>query len=185
VTAPADALDAAFAVVDALDAAAIPYALGGALALGVWAIPRGTNDVDVNVFVEPAELDRLFEALRAAGAAVQTESARRAATRDGAFEAWMGPYRVDVFTPSIPYSEEARRTRRTHTIEGRTIRVLAPESLAVFKMLFFRPKDLVDVESLLAVQGASLDRAAVRRALVEAMGDDDERVRRWDAITAT
>lgn len=52
-------------------------------------------------------------------------------------------------------------------------------------MLFFRAKDLFDVERLLAVRGADLDRDYVRRWLVELVGADDARIQRWDAITAS
>ena len=45
------AAEAGRTIADALGAAGIPYALGGALALAVAGVPRGTRDVDVNVFV--------------------------------------------------------------------------------------------------------------------------------------
>lgn len=54
----------------------------------------------------------------------------------------------------------------------------------MFKLLFFRGKDIVDLERLVAVRGDRLDREYVRRWLVEMMGDDDDRVRRWDEIVA-
>jgi len=52
----------------------------------------------------------------------------------------------------------------------------------VFKLLFFRIKDRGDLERLVAVRGARLDRAYVRRWMVDMMGEDDERVRAWDDI---
>lgn len=60
--------------------------------------------------------------------------------------------------------------------------VVSAEALCVFKLLFFRPKDLVDVSNVIALQGAKLDRTYVRRWLVEMMGEDDERVRKWDEL---
>lgn len=62
---------------------------------------------------------------------------------------------------------------------------LSAESLAVFKLLFFRPKDIVDLQRLIAVQGERLDTNYVRRHLVEMMGEDDERVGKWDELLAT
>jgi hypothetical protein len=70
---PTDPLEAGLAIARAFDAAAIPYALGGALAYGIWAIPRATLDVDVNVFVADAELGRVADALRSLGIAVDQE----------------------------------------------------------------------------------------------------------------
>ena len=51
----------------------------------------------------------------------------------------------------------------------------------MFKLLFFRGKDLVDLERLVAVH-QGLDCAYVRRWIVDMMGADDDRVHRWDAI---
>jgi hypothetical protein len=53
---------------------------------------------------------------------------------------------------------------------------LSAESIAVFKLLFFRGKDQLDVETLIAVQGKDLDCAYIRSWLVQMMGEDDERV---------
>ena len=50
---PSDAADAGLRLAEALQAAGIDHALGGALALGALGVPRGTLDVDVNVFVPP------------------------------------------------------------------------------------------------------------------------------------
>jgi hypothetical protein len=60
--------------------------------------------------------------------------------------------------------------------------VLSSESLAVFKMLFHRPKDVADVGRLLDIQGGRLDVEFVRRWLVEMLGVDDERVAEWDRL---
>ena len=54
----------------------------------------------------------------------------------------------------------------------------------MFKLLFFRTKDLLDVERLVAVGGAAFDRAYVRRSLVDIVGADDERLPRWDRLVA-
>jgi hypothetical protein len=56
---------------------------------------------------------------------------------------------------------------------------LDPAALAVF-----RGKDVVDVERLVATQGDHLDRHYVRTWLVACVGEDDERVHRWDVISA-
>ncbi len=54
----------------------------------------------------------------------------------------------------------------------------------MFKLLFFRPKDLADLERLLAVRGPGFDRAYVRRWMVDMMGEADPRVVAWDDLVA-
>jgi hypothetical protein len=96
---------------------------------------------------------------------------------------WEG-MRIDVFLPSIPFALEAARTRKKLTdADGWSGWFLSAEALAVFKLLFFRGKDLVDLERLVAVRD-ELDHAYVRSWIADMMGADDERVRRWDAIVA-
>lgn len=182
-TAPNDPLEAGLDLARAFEAAGIPYALGGALAYGIWGIPRATLDVDINVFVEDAELDKVAAVLATLGIAADPARLRLESQEKGLCVVRHGPYRVDLFTPSIPFSREAERTRREIEVEGQRAYFLSAEALAVFKLLFYRPKDLVDLERLVEVQGEALDVAYVRREIVAMMGDDDVRVQRWDQLT--
>ena len=56
------------------------------------------------------------------------------------------------------------------------------ESLAVFKMMFFRRKDLADVEQILRTQGAQFDRLWVREQLAGMYGAGDPRLAAWDEL---
>lgn len=170
------------AIADALEERGLPYALGGALALGVAGVPRGTKDVDVNVFVGPERLGQIIDVLTNVGVRVDRAAATARAARDGMFAGDWDGMRIDVFVPSIPFSDEAERTRVRVHVDGWSGWFLAPEAIAIFKLLFFRPKDLVDLAQLVAVRGDALDHAYVRRWIVEMMGDDDERVVRWDDL---
>lgn len=168
----------------ALEEKGLPYALGGALAYGVWALPRATRDVDLNVFLAPEDLDPALDALAAAGVAFNRAEARHRAEEDGLFIGWVGSCRVDIFTPSIPFSWEALRTR-VHVEAGpASAWFLSAEALSFFKLMFFRGKDIVDLERLISSQGKKLDAAYVRRWIVETMGEDDDRVKKWDELCA-
>jgi hypothetical protein len=176
------ALQAGLRIAAELERRGIPHALGGALCLGAYGIPRATIDVDINVFVEAHELGPVLDALQAVGVGIDEAAARRRAEDDGMFEGYIGPMRIDVFVPSIEFSQEAARTRRQFAPEGQPTWFLSCEALCVFKMLFFRGKDLVDLERLIAVQGTTLDALYVRRWLCEMVGDEDERMRTWDEL---
>ena len=181
---PGDPLEAALAISHAFDEHGVSYAIGGALACGLWSIPRATIDVDVNLFIPVERLGKVFEALRSLGIELDEGKAIEMAQQRGMFIARYGLFRVDLFTPSIDFSWEAARTRVRHAIEGREAYFLSAEALAVFKLLFFRAKDIVDLQRLLAVQGSRLDTSYVRRHVVAMMGEDDERVVRWDMLVS-
>lgn len=85
--------------------------------------------------------------------------------------------RVDVFVPSIPYYGELEIRRRRVPLLGGSVWILGPEDLVVLKLMFFRRKDLADVEAVLRDQRGSLDRSFVRSRLIELVGADDERIR--------
>lgn len=183
IAAPA-APDVARRLADALESAGVPYAVGGALALGVWGFPRATNDVDLNVFVEVEDLGPAFEALRCAGCTVDETGALASARHRGDFTVRAGSMRVDVFVPSVTFYDSARARIRRAPLQGRPAWFLSPEDLVVCKMLFFRTKDVLDVERLVALSGKDFDRAYVRRWLIELVGEDDERLVRWDRVLA-
>ncbi len=177
------AAEAAQRIADALESHGVAYAIGGALALAIAGVPRGTADVDVNAFVEEAEVGRVIDALRTLGIEIERDAAIQRAARDGMFVGRWDGMRIDVFLPSIPFAHEASRTRvRVTSPEGWSGWFLSPEAITVFKLLSFRGKDIVDLERLVAVRGDSLDHAYVRRWIVEMMGETDERTRRWDDI---
>lgn len=127
--------------------------------------------------------DAALDALESAGLNLVAETVRSEARARGMFvlRSKTG-YRIDVFVASIPFYEEAERRRRRVRLAGRDAWVLDAESLTVFKMLFFRGKDLVDVERLVGLRPLDVD--FVRRALVGVVGEDDARVKRWDELTA-
>jgi hypothetical protein len=180
----ASAAELARSLADALESAQIPYALGGALAYGVWGVPRATQDVDLNVFVGALELARTFDCLRAAGCSVNDVEAQAAASERGEFQVWRKGMRVDVFVPSIPFYDSVKNRIRQVVFRGKPTWFLAPEDLAVFKMLFYRPKDLLDLERLLAIQGSKLDVAYVRTWLITIVGPQSERIGKWDELVS-
>lgn len=162
----------------------MPYAIGGAIAFGIWALPRATKDVDVTAFVTGEALESALNALGAAGVTIDAGAARRSATERGDFVGWADAMRVDVFVPSIPFYREAEQRRRSVPFLGRPMQVLSAEDLAVFKLIFFRPKDVLDLERLLVIMRESLDVAYVRKSLVQVVGPDDQRVTTWDELVA-
>jgi len=178
------AVDIARLLADTLENEEIPYAIGGALALAYYAPPRATVDVDINIFVPPRDgLQPLLTVLAEVGfTADSPETLTRTAVEDGQFRGRIAGIRVDVFLPAIAfYAEMASRTRRVPLLD-RPIEILAPQDLLTLKMMFFRRKDLADVEAVLRDPPSGLDVDSVRTRIIDMVGADDERVREWDAI---
>lgn len=157
------------AVHDSLDDAGIAHAIGGAIALGYCTLePRGTRDLDVNVFVGPDRVKDVFAALPdpVAVSGLQLEQAER----DGQVRLWWEQTPVDLFFSVLPFHQQVAAEVRHVSFEGRTIPVVGCTGLAVFKAMFDRPRDWVDIEAMVEARAVDLDEA--RRWVVEMVGED-------------
>jgi hypothetical protein len=159
------------------------YALGGAIALGYWGTPRGTMDVDVTLYLPPDRPSECIRMLQEIGCEVSVAEAVASLREHGFCRAAFGGVRVDVFLPIAPFYEAARPRRRRVPFGHRQGMIWDAESLAVFKMMFFRRKDLADVEQVLRSQGARFDRVWVRGHVAEMYGSRDPRLAAWDDLT--
>jgi Nucleotidyl transferase AbiEii toxin, Type IV TA system len=168
-------VDRIVAVCNHLDQADLSWVLGGALALAyATEEPRATRDIDVNVFVPAAEAARVFAALPA-GVAYSDADLTAAAT-DEQVRLWWDDTPVDLFFSADPFHTEVAGRCREVPFAGRTIRVLSAEDLAVFKAMFDRPKDWVDIATMHEANSIDLGQAADR--LADLLGDDDPRIER-------
>lgn len=163
----------------ALETHEVAHAFGGAIALAyVTEEPRGTRDIDVNVFV-PAERAPDVLQLLPRGIRQLRDTARKLA-REGQVRLFWDDTPVDLFLNYAPIHEEAARHRRNVPFEGETIPILGPVELAVFKAMFDRLRDWGDIEEM--AKASTLDFDAVRDALVEMVGAEDERVKRLGEV---
>lgn len=159
------------AVHDVLDHAGIAHAFGGALALAYYSEPRGTLDVDVNVFAPFAE---------AAGVVKEFESLDLAPARPP--EQWLPIAGVRLsrtgeavaldlfFSLDERYDEVSRRSQPfPFGPDRKVLPFLSAEDLAVFKLSFGRDKDWVDLRQL-ARRQPPLDIAYIERQLLALRG---------------
>jgi hypothetical protein len=163
----------------ALDAAGLAHAVGGAIALGYYAVPRATVDIDLNVFIDEDHASRALAALAALG--VDTAGAEAQIARSGQRRVMWDRTPVDLFFANLAFHEAMARSVRRVPFAGEVIPILAPEHLLVCKALFDRQKDWLDIEQML-VSVADLRVAEVRRWMSEIAGDDDGRTKRVDAL---
>lgn len=176
-----DLADLLFAVHDALERAGIPHAVGGAIALAYCTLdPRGTRDLDVNVFVGTERAREVFAVLPDG---VEVSGLRlEQLERDGQVRLRSGTTPVDLFMSVLPFHDHVAAHVRHVPFEGRTIPVLDCTGLAVFKAMFDRPRDWVDIEAM--VEARSLDVDEVIHWIREMVGDD-ERVDKLTALRAS
>jgi hypothetical protein len=178
---PAPLADMVVAIDQALAAARVPHAIGGAIAYAYYGEPRVTIDVDVNVFVSTERWQDVREALAGLGVDVAVEES--ALARDGQVRLWWSRIAVDIFFSYDPFHEEmAEATRRVPFGDAR-IPILGPEHLLICKAMFDRPKDWLDIEAMLAFTDP-LDVDSIRSWLTRMVGPEDERLEKLEALIA-
>lgn len=145
----------------ALGAADIPHAIGGAIALGHYAEPRPIRDIDVNVFVPPERRPEVETALSGL---------------DGD-----GPP-VHLFFAEDALHQAMPDAVRKVPFAGATIPIVSPEHLVIRKAMLDREKDWPDIETLLA-SGAQIDLDEVRAWVERLAGAGDERLAKLEKLT--
>ncbi len=162
---------------DHFDEDGLPYALGGALALGAWGVPRTTSDVDISVFVREEALDGLLDSIERSGAMVERAEAHRTVARTGLFVAYFGRTRIDLFIAHHPWHAEMQHRRVSlPTPDGKPRWFLSVEDTVLAKLLYARPKDIQDLERLFAVQAGRIDLAYLRYWLPRMVPTGDARL---------
>ena len=177
-----DAAHVAKRLAKELNARGQEYAIGGAIALGYWAAPRGTIDVDVTLYWPPGKASECIWLLQEIGCEATSLEALQSIKENGFCRVSQDGLRVDVFLPTSPFYADAKERRQVVDLDGQAIVIWDAESLVVFKMMFFRRKDLADVEQVLRTQLSALDRGWIREKLVALYGARDPRISQWDEL---
>jgi len=182
VSPPLNAASVAGRLAEQLELRGEEYAVGGAIALGYWGAPRGTIDVDLTLYLPPDHLYDCIRLLHNIGCECSAAEAVDSLRGHGFCRATFAAVRVDVFLPTTAFYEAARARRKRVQLANRPMMIWDAESLAVFKVMFFRRKDLADVEQVLRTQGGQFDRVWVRERLAEMYGPRDPRLAAWDDL---
>lgn len=171
-------------IVRLFEAKDIPYAIGGAIALFYWGEPRSTADIDINVFLVTSQASRVVSAIAAAGVQIDSVRVLRevAAVAQARFEFDGTP--VDLFFADLPFHESCRARAVRVPFGNVQMNVLSAEDLVVCKVMFDRAKDWLDVEAVLHTRGPAFDTPYVHGWLVEMLGADNDRVRRFEKVAA-
>ncbi|MBM4012270.1 MAG: hypothetical protein FJ286_12975 [Planctomycetes bacterium] len=179
---PIDPAEAAMRLARALDARGVAYAIGGALAFGYWGMPRGTLDVDITHYMPPEDTRGVIALLDAVGCVVDAERARGTLAEHGFCSATLAGLRVDVFLPIVDFYTVARGRRRRVDLSGVPLMIWDAETPVIFKLMFFRDKDPVDIAQILRTQAGRLDSDWITTRLVDLFGRRDPRVSRWHEL---
>lgn len=161
--------EALAAVAGALGHLRVRWYVFGAQAAIVHGSARLSADLDVTVELAGISIDRLVDALAAAGCVPQVDDAAQflAEARVLPLVHRKSRFPIDLVLSGLGLEGRYLASARVHTIGGVRAPVAPPEGLVVMKILAGRPQDLDDVRAILAAKGKSLALAQVRVELTE------------------
>lgn len=168
-----------FTIHDSLTEAGLAHAFGGAIALAYCTEePRGTRDLDVNIFIDASQAGDVL-----AGLPEQIEVRARdvkTVVRDGQARLWWDDTPIDVFLNNLPLHEEVAAGVVWVPLAGRKIPVLDCASLTIFKAFFDRTKDWADIEAIAIATPEDIEGAA--ETIADLVGEDDPAVQKLKTL---
>jgi hypothetical protein len=168
-----------FSIHDSLTEAGLIHAFGGAIALAYCVEePRGTRDLDVNIFVDASEAERALKTLPQ-GVKVRKKDIAKV-KRDGQARLDWDGTPIDVFLNNIPLHEAVAAAVVWVRLEGREIPVLDCASLTIFKAFFDRTKDWADIEAISIATPEDIEEAAA--TIADLVGEDDPAYQRLRSL---
>ena len=147
-----DPLDRALEVIASLNEAGVDYAIFGGVALNIHGIVRATEDIDVFLRAEPANIERLRKALRKVwndpeidGITAEDLCGQYPAVRYGPPD---GTLYLDLVTRLGEAFAFDDLKVETKVIENVNVKVVTPRTLYEMKKGTVRPQDQADAAAL-------------------------------------
>lgn len=147
-----------------LNAASTPGVVIGGVAASFLGRPRATRDIDALVLLDQNEWSGFLVTAQAFGFRPRVSDALNFATQARVLLVRHEPSSIDVDITfgALKFEEETVRRSVITDIAGIRVPLATPEDLIIMKAVAHRPRDLADIESILAARPA-LDLQRVRR----------------------
>ncbi len=160
-----------------LDDLRIPYLVSGSVAATFYGEPRMTNDVDIVLFMEPGDIDRLAAAFPLEAFYCPPKEVLRielGRQRRGHFNLihHATGFKADIYlSGDDPLHAWALSRARKADLAGDVLTLAPPEYVILRKLQFYAegksPKHLRDIHRMLLVLDAALDRDALEERIRE------------------
>jgi len=148
----------------ALEAHGIPYMLTGSLASSMYGIPRATNDIDIVIAPERAQLLSFLQQLERVGLTLHIQTAINALRNRTQFNVidFRRGWKVDlIIQKDREFSKTEFERKETHEVEGMRLSLATPEDVLIAKLEWAKlgesDQQIVDAAGILKMQRDGLD----------------------------
>jgi len=135
----------------------IPYMIIGGMANAVWGEPRATIDIDVTIWLDEENTDRIVPILSESFHLLVHDPLKFILDTNVLPMESRNGVRVDLIFGRLPYEKEAIGRSVEIDIEGVPVRFCTPEDLILHKIISEREKDINDARGVAIRRMKSLD----------------------------
>lgn len=147
----------------AFERRSVRYALIGGLAVSVRGQMRSTQDADFIVNSPALAFPGLLEDLVAAGFEIDVMHLIRNWPIEKFTVFYRGEVRIDWMQPILPlYARVLADATPTSWGQGKSIVMATPEGLILTKLVAFRPRDQLDIETLFRINCETINPTTIR-----------------------
>lgn len=138
----------------------------GGIAVGFLGKPRYTADVDAMFLLSTDDIPEFIEAARAEKIVPRIENAEEFAHKNRVLLLQYTPNHIpiDISLGILAFEEEVVERSIVQSIESLSIRLPTPEDLIILKAVAHRPKDFIDIETIVDSH-PNLDKARIEQCV--------------------
>lgn len=148
----------------------VKYAVIGAIAAGIYSIPRTTYDIDVIINIEKIKFIPFLEKLQDSEFDFNKEHLLKELTEGYLSEVYYKNIRIDIFLPVLPYFNQVIKRAITFNFYGNDLKFATAEDLIILKLISERESDIKDVERIKDIQ-ENLNISYIKDCLKKLIGD--------------
>lgn len=127
----------------------VQYLVVGAYAVGYYAEPRFTKDLDIWVNPDNKNVPRVYKALKEFGAPLKGVEIQDFSNKKMFYQIGVAPVRIDIITGLGPLKfDVAWKNRRKTKYAGISINIIGLKDLIKSKKIYRRKQDILDIEKL-------------------------------------
>jgi len=144
-----------------LDETSVEYMLVGGMAVGIWAEPRATEDIDLLVSIRLADLDNLRRHLTESGRFIFIHEKPMVFGRISFLRATLrsnADISIDFIFSDDFFKIEALKRKEVVQLSDFVLNIATPEDLIILKLLSGREQDKLDAMKILQIQKNKLDK---------------------------
>ena len=161
-------------ITTALDTAGIAYMLTGSFASAHYGLPRATQDIDIVIAANAAQLRNFIESLGHVEYYADLDAAIEARRRESLFNVidLARGWKIDlIFRKSRPFSQEEFTRRRPVNLQGMELFIASVEDVILSKLEWAKlaksRRQVEDVAAVLRLRGEALDRGYLDKWISE------------------